>query len=114
MESPRRYYATLWTVPTRLLCPWNSLGKNTGVGCHFLLQGSSTWKLIKKKIWVSSASAALTPSTTHFTVRAQAEVQDLITIRQGLGEGQWRRWLGEDINCMGILEQCIQQSEILQ
>ena len=22
-----------------LLCPWNSLGKNTGVGCHFLLQG---------------------------------------------------------------------------
>ena len=20
-------------------CPWNSLGKNTGVGCHFLLQG---------------------------------------------------------------------------
>ena len=24
---------------TRLLCPWNSSGKNTGVGCHFLLQG---------------------------------------------------------------------------
>ena len=22
--------------PTRLLCPWDSLGKNTGVGCHFL------------------------------------------------------------------------------
>ena len=20
------------------LCPWNSPGKNTGVGCHFLLQ----------------------------------------------------------------------------
>ena len=27
----------LW--PDRLLCPWNSPGKNTGVGCHFLLQG---------------------------------------------------------------------------
>ena len=25
--------------PTRLLCPWNSPGKNTGVGCHFLLWG---------------------------------------------------------------------------
>ena len=25
--------------PTRLLCPWVSPGKNTGVGCHFLLQG---------------------------------------------------------------------------
>ena len=24
--------------PTRLLCPQDSLGKNTGVGCHFLLQ----------------------------------------------------------------------------
>ena len=25
--------------PTRILCPWNSPGKNTGVGCHSLLQG---------------------------------------------------------------------------
>ena len=25
--------------PTRFLCPWNFSGKNTGVGCHFLLQG---------------------------------------------------------------------------
>ena len=24
--------------PTRILCPWDSSGKNTGVGCHFLLQ----------------------------------------------------------------------------
>ena len=24
--------------PARLLCPWNFPGKNTGVGCHFLLQ----------------------------------------------------------------------------
>ena len=26
--------------PTRLFCPQDSLGKNTGMGCHFLLQ----WK----------------------------------------------------------------------
>ena len=25
---------------TRLLCPWDFPGKNTGVGCHFLLQGT--------------------------------------------------------------------------
>jgi len=25
--------------PTRLLCPWNSPGKNTRVGCHVFLQG---------------------------------------------------------------------------
>ena len=24
--------------PTRLPCPWDSPGKNTGVGCHYLLQ----------------------------------------------------------------------------
>ena len=34
---------TLWDPhglqPMRLLCPWDSPGKNTGVGCHFLLQG---------------------------------------------------------------------------
>ena len=27
--------------PTRLLCPWDSPSKNTGVGCHLFLQGSS-------------------------------------------------------------------------
>ena len=34
--------------PTRLSCLWDSPGKNTGVGCHFLLQcmevGSENWK----------------------------------------------------------------------
>ena len=33
---------SLWPYglyPARLLCPWNSPGKNTGVGCHALLQG---------------------------------------------------------------------------
>ena len=25
--------------PSRLLCPWNYPEKNTGVDCHFLLQG---------------------------------------------------------------------------
>ena len=30
-------FVTLWT--SRLLCPWNSPGKNTGVGCYAFLQG---------------------------------------------------------------------------
>ena len=35
-------FLTLWSVlPARLLCPWNSPGKNTGVGSHALLQRSS-------------------------------------------------------------------------
>ena len=32
-------FVTPWPVAARLLCPWNSSGKNTGVGCHSLLQG---------------------------------------------------------------------------
>ena len=40
-----RLFATPWTIAhqarlsMRLQCPWDSPGKNTGVGCHFLLQG---------------------------------------------------------------------------
>ena len=33
-----RLFATLWAIHS-LLCPWDSPGKNTGAGCHFLLQG---------------------------------------------------------------------------
>ena len=36
--------------PTSLLCPWDSPGKNTGVGCHFLLQ------CMKVKVKVKSLS----------------------------------------------------------
>ena len=32
-------FATPWTEPARLPCTWDSPGKNTGVSCHFLLQG---------------------------------------------------------------------------
>ena len=32
-------WATPWTVACQAPCPWDSLGKNTGVGCHALLQG---------------------------------------------------------------------------
>ena len=33
-----RLFATPQTQPNRLPRPWDSQGKNTGVGCHFLLQ----------------------------------------------------------------------------
>ena len=42
--------------PTRLLCPGTSPGKDTGVGCHFLLQGNfltqgSNWCLWRFLHW---------------------------------------------------------------
>ena len=42
--------ATHGLQPTRLLHPWDSPGKNTGVGCHFLLQ------CMKVKVKVKSLS----------------------------------------------------------
>ena len=32
-------YFSIGLQPTRLLCPWDFPSKDTGVGCHFLLQG---------------------------------------------------------------------------
>ena len=42
--------------PTRLPCPWDSPGKNTGVGCHFLLQ------CMKVESESEVAQSCLTPS----------------------------------------------------
>ena len=42
-KKPFKYTEILWPhrqKPTRLPHPWDSSGKNTGVGCHFLLQYS--------------------------------------------------------------------------
>ena len=41
MLSYALMYNSFWPRgwPARLLCPWDFPGKNTGVGCHFLLQG---------------------------------------------------------------------------
>ena len=33
--------------PTRLLCPWDSPSKNTGVGCHFLLDHYTLYEIYK-------------------------------------------------------------------
>ena len=34
VHSRVQLFVTPWTVACRLLCPWNSPGKNTGVGCQ--------------------------------------------------------------------------------
>ena len=51
--------------PTRLRCPWDSPGKNTGVGCHFLLQR------MKVKVKVKSLSH-VQPTATPWTAAFQA------------------------------------------
>ena len=38
LQSCLTLYDPIGRQPTRLPRPWDSPGKNTGVGCHFLLQ----------------------------------------------------------------------------
>ena len=54
--------------PHGLLCPWNSPGKNTGVGCHSLLQGIVIYWCPKvmltgqeNPVWAQVVSESLLP-----------------------------------------------------
>ena len=49
--------------PNRLLRPWDSPGKNTGVGCHFL---PNAWKWKVKVKSLSRARLLATPWTTAY------------------------------------------------
>ena len=53
--------------PARLLCPWHSLGKNTGLGCHFLLQGIFPTQGSNRHLLKSPALAG--GSTDHIYLR---------------------------------------------
>ena len=44
--------------PTRLCHPWDSPGKNTGVGCHFLLQCMKVKSLSRVRLLVTPWTAA--------------------------------------------------------
>ena len=75
----------LW--PTKLLCPRNSPGKNTGVGCHSFLQGSSQprgWT------WVSSITVRFFNVWTTKNLPAMQEMP----VNPWDGKIPWRRkWL---------------------
>ena len=61
-------FVTSWSVEHRLLCPCDSPGKNTGAGCHFLLQGNLPDPGIKPMSPMSSVLAG-----GFFTTRATWE-----------------------------------------
>ena len=63
----------LWTVAHQAPCLWDSPGKNTGVGCHALLQGifltqGSNLHLLYLLHWQAGSSTRATwepPSSEH-------------------------------------------------
>ena len=65
--------------PIRLPCPWDSPGKNTGVGCHFLLQCmkcTEVWSRFLHSAWKWKVKVKLFsrvwPSATLWTAAFQA------------------------------------------
>ena len=67
-------FVTLWTV--RLLCPWNSPVKNTGVGYHALLQGIFLTQGSKPTSLMSPALASrFFPTSTTWEVPFSAILQ---------------------------------------
>ena len=56
--------------PTRLPCPWDSPGKNTGVGCHFLLHSCLENPMDRGAWWATVHAASQTHTHTHTQVHA--------------------------------------------
>ena len=54
-----------WTLACHLLCPWDSPGKNTGVGSHFLLQGIFPYR---DQIHISCVSCIAGRFFTHWAI----------------------------------------------
>ena len=55
---------------TRLLCPWDYPGKNTGMGCHFLLQGifptqGLNRSILQRQVISLSSSHVGSPNSLH-------------------------------------------------
>ena len=78
--------------PTRLPRPWDSPGKNTGVGCHFLLQGMK----VKSESEVTqscptlrdSMDCSLPGSSVHGIIQARVLEWGAIAFSQGGANGK--------------------------
>ena len=54
--------------PTRVLCPWNSPGKNTGVGCYSLLQGIFPTHGLNLGLWSEPAGKPIYSIAASFLI----------------------------------------------
>ena len=96
--------------PTRLLCPWNSPGKNTRVGYHFLLHGSSRFN---DRTWVCCTAGIF------FTVNHQRSPRCTVSVNymQGILAGVWPKEITKTGPLLswnlGVRLTCKQESHIV-
>ena len=88
---------TPWRQPTRLPCPWNSPGKNTGVGCHFLLQCmkvKSESEVTQLCLTLSdSMDCSLPGSSVHGIFQARVLEWIAISFSRGSSRPRNRTWV---------------------
>ena len=90
---------TLQPQPARLLCPWVSPGKNTGVGCHALLQGifltlGSNPRLLHLLHWQLGSLPLVPPEKPgvgRIRAKKAASTLGVSRAKAGGGTSQWTR-----------------------
>ena len=84
--------------PTRLPCPWDSPGKITGVGCHFLLQcmkGKSEREVAQSCPTLSNPmSCSLPGSSVHGIFQARVLEWGTIAFSGKEVESRWKQQSG--------------------
>ena len=73
--------------PTRLCCSWDSPGKNTGVGCHFLLQCMKVKSESEVAQWCPTLHHPMDCSLPGSSVHGIFQARVLEWVAIGLGEG---------------------------
>ena len=94
--------------PNRLLCPWDSPGKNAGVGCHFLLQCMK----VKSESEVAQSCPTLSdpmdcrPPGSSIHGILQARVLEWVAIAYSRGSSWPKDWT--HVSCIGrrVLYHC--------
>ena len=70
-----RLFATLDWGPPCSSCPWKSLGKNTGVGCHALLQETSDPGMEPRSLTSAALAGGFFTTTTTWEAITQAKIK---------------------------------------
>ena len=89
--------------PTKLLCPWDSPGKNMGVGCHALLQGQVLSRCLQIPLSLSWNMSTFyvchdvrkvgNPTSSHLF--QEAFQKHLWRINQSLTSSKSQTWAGQ-------------------
>ena len=106
-----QFPAAPWLLPIRLLCPWNFPSKNTGAGCHFLLQGIFPTQELNLHLFVPPALVisfftTAPPGKSSFFHRYIQHIKHILYAQEAKRETLPRPWTGSDLKEVNSLGPC--------